>query len=211
MLQGAGGSADANQFGANRDRREYEIHESVGDGTVRHAGLPGAIVLRERDAAGPFDGPNAECPVCGGSRQDDTDGLMSASLGERTKEQIDRVMQRANRSWLQFQRRVFDRQILPRREHVNRVGRNRLAIDDFDDWHRGRARQDVRKSTRVSRIEMRHGHERHAGVVRQRRDQGCEGFQSTRGRANAYDREHSVDFFRHGLLDAVRFSDARAR
>ena len=70
-----------------------------------------------------------------------------------------------------------DREVGIGRDHVHRVGPHLHAVLDLGDLHRGRSLQQFRQQRLVSRIEMRHEHERHSRIRGHMGEELSEGLQ----------------------------------
>ena len=70
---------------------EYEIDAPGRDSVVGHAGVLGrSFTLGKRDSTRRLDQVTSSCTIGGGARENDTDGLVVALVGQRLKELVDR-------------------------------------------------------------------------------------------------------------------------
>ena len=89
----AGIGPQVNQPLRHVGRLEHKIHHAGGNGRTGHAVVFGIFRgLRHRQPALPLDPGQARSAVCAGARQDNGDGALLVSLGQRAEKQVDRQM-----------------------------------------------------------------------------------------------------------------------
>ena len=93
-------SSDAYQLVGDLLGRQHEINRALSDGAVRHTGLLRGVILRERDATLGLDGAQTGRTIRGSACQNHADRTMFLIFGQRSKEPIDRTVDRMWLTWL---------------------------------------------------------------------------------------------------------------
>ena len=145
-----------------------KVDETARDGAVRHAAKTwlGAIArLRKDKAALLLDRFDTENAVAAASREHDADGIFAAILGERTEKHVD-----GTALWMfgfdlpESKRPTVYRQGGVRRENVDAVRLNLLAIARDMDGQAGVPRENVREEALSIRREMGDDDKSHAEI-----------------------------------------------
>jgi hypothetical protein len=124
-------------------------------------------VLHQHRAARRGDRRDPGRAVGAHARQHHADRPRAARGGQAGEEAVDqRARAAAARDRAQLQAIADERQRAPRRDHVDRVGREHHAVDDLAHRHRGRALQQLRQQRDVIGIEVGDDHVGQAGVDR---------------------------------------------
>lgn len=190
---------NANQFLRDARRRQNIVGHPGFHGAVRHAIVLGGFeVLHKGDAAGILNGGEAQSPIAGRSRQDDTDGVAGLVVGQRAEEGVNRQMVSSSRLAPGEMQHALDyRHVAIGWQNVDRVDLHPHAIRGLPYRQRCGSGQKFNHRAFMRGIKVRNEDKRDAGIGRQSAEQVAESFQAARRGAYGSDRERNP---RRGIL-----------
>lgn len=186
-------------------RGQDRVHQTGGQGAARHAVELGGVRALDHDPPR-LDDADLEGPVAAGSRQDDADGTGPEVLSERAKEEVDGHPVAAGGHRLnELQGPMMQSHVAVGGDDVDRVDLHALAIGGLANRQLRTARDELGQDALVVWREVLHEHVGHAWVlvVREAGEEGLEGGETTRGRADPHHREAQGLIFMRGGLGLV--------
>ncbi len=162
---------------ASRARMWSIEPEAMAERGILNDSLAG-FVLRQRDAAGFFDGLDACCAVAGPAGQNQGDGAGAETSGNRLKQHVPGrpdemhffgVRQRQGAAGV-------DKKMLVGGRQVDMAGAERFALHRLRDGQGNAAAQNLRHLAGLTRAEVLHYHNGGGKVGGQGRENGADGF-----------------------------------
>ena len=194
--------------------RQDHVDAAALDGALRHAGVLGRrLILGEHDAAAGLDLLDADRAVRSGPRQDHPDGAGPTVFGQRLEKVIDRQVRTADLpAGSELQDTPGDGQDRARGDDVDLVGGDLPAVRRLRDGQAAGLAQQLDQVALVVGVEVLDQHERHAGLLRQLREELADRLQAPGRRPDPDDREGHVPVrrFRGCLLDRTTWRGFRS-
>ena len=178
----------AQHFG-HTGRRQHEIDHAAANRRSRHPVVLGAArLLNHGHAAIALDGFQPLGAIGSGTGQNNRHGPLAGTLGQRTEREINRHPQPA---WLlglvQAQHAIGDGQVTVRRNDVNVIRFDRLAIHRLGHRHGGVLGHQIHHQTVPPRIQVGDQDECHAHAAGCGLEERLVGRQPASGRADGND------------------------
>jgi hypothetical protein len=187
-------TGDARELARHLRRCQHQIDTAGGDRAARHPEvLRAALVLGEGHPAGRLDRLEPVGAIRAGPGEDHTDGLGPQVVRQGLQKAVDRQVQPALLLTRQHEQPPMmhpERAI--RRDDIDVVGLDRLAVRGLSHRHPGRPDQQIGQHTRMCRIQMLDEDEGHSGARRQVVQQTTEGIESAGRGPDPDDREDTV-------------------
>jgi hypothetical protein len=189
-----GMARDARELARHLGRRHHQIDTAGGDRASRHPEVLGAaLVLGEGHSTGRLDRLQPMGSIRAGPGQDHADGLGPQVVREGLQKAVDRQVQSAILPALQEEQPpMMQPERAIRRDDVDVVGLDRLAVRGLSHRHPGRPDQQIGQHARMCRIQMLDEHEGHTGARRQMVQQTPEDIESAGRGPDPDDRENVV-------------------